>query len=164
MLLKLLNSTANKALQLTSKSGAALAFGSTELNRYVYKQMKKALITILVLLPITSYAKCDGLVEYLINEFPNRVFVENFGFNDSYAVYEPSLKKEASSVSVIKCVNGNFKTEKTFNFKVKRIDHLTFSEKNNRMYVSFVDETEQYGWIESINNNYKFTMFSDPEL
>ena len=29
--------THNKALQLTSKSGALLAFGSTELNRYVYK-------------------------------------------------------------------------------------------------------------------------------
>ena len=28
--------THNKALQLTTKSGALLAFGATELNRYVY--------------------------------------------------------------------------------------------------------------------------------
>ena len=161
------NKKHNKALQLIHKSGAPIVAPlllSTELNRYVYKKMKKALITILCLLPITSYAKCDGLAEYLIKEFPNRVFVENFGFNDSYAIYEPSLNKEASSVSVIKCTNGKFKLEKTFNFKVKRIDHLIFTEKNNSMYVSFVNETEQYGWIESTDNTYKFTMFHDPEL
>jgi hypothetical protein len=104
-------------------------------------------LLLLISISANANAKCDDLLDLLSRNYPNRVFVENFGYDETYAVYEPSLTEEKSEVSIFKCVGNQHLNKAKFSFKVRNIAGLDFSDKYRRLFVYFVYETEQYGWI-----------------
>ena len=123
----------------------------------------KYLIFTFLLCPFTAFAKCNNLTEFLIKEYPNRVLIENYGYDGTYAIFEPSLKEKKSNISIIGCEGSAYKQLKSFSLPVREIDGLEYSNEYEKMFVYFVYETEQYGWI-SKKEDYTFELSHDPEL
>jgi hypothetical protein len=49
-----------------------------------------------------------------------------------------------------------------FKFYADNIENVFFKE--NKIFVTFKDETEQFGWIEWENDKFSFKMFEDPDF
>jgi hypothetical protein len=54
------------------------------------------------------------------------------------------------------------KKEAMFKFYADNIENVFFKE--NKIFVTFKDETEQFGWIEWENDKFSFKMFEDPDF
>ena len=112
---------------------------------------------LLLILPITSMAECEGLVKHLNNEHPNRILTQTYGFTlDRLVVYEKS-KKPHALLSVVECVNNNYQTLNTFEVNEASISDIQFDETAGTVIVVFSIDPENTGYIERVNGLYTYT-------
>ena len=107
--------------------------------------MEKLLFILLLLCPLLTFAKCNNLAEFLVDNYPNRVFVESFGYDGTYAVFEPSLNENKSNVFIFECKGEKYQEVEKIPFLLKELAGLDFSDKDKKLFIYFEYETEQYG-------------------
>ena len=118
----------------------------------------KIIALLILLLPITAYAGCDNLVTHLNKEHPNRILIQTYGYSlDKLVVFEKKNKNSSSSLSVVECVNGAYKTQNIFNLKEKSVADLEFDEMAGAVIVIFSVDPPRTGYIEKVKGKYVFT-------
>lgn len=77
--------------------------------------------------------------------------------------YESPKKGISTFILLLRCdKKKHLKKEAIFNFYADTIDFIYY--KDDKIYVVFKYNTDIFGWISYIDGNYKFEMFSDPEM
>ena len=118
----------------------------------------KIIILFTLILPITTYAGCDNLISYLNKEHPNRIHTQAYGYSiDKLVIFENNNKAPGSSLSVVECINGKYKTISTFKIKAKTIANLEFDEIAGTVIVILSVDPPKTGYIEKKNGKYVFT-------
>ena len=110
------------------------------------------------MLPITVLAECDNLLSYLNKKHPNRILSQNYGYTlEKLVLFEKKSKTTNSSLSVVECVKGKYKTQSTFKINEKSIAGLEFDEVAGTVIIIFSVEPPKTGFIEKKNGKYMLT-------
>lgn len=114
----------------------------------------KIIALIFLFLPFIAHADCDGLIGFLNQEHPGRILGQTFGYTlDRLVVFEKEKSKPGSSISVVECINGKYKTQKIFHFDVNTIADLQFDETEGTVIVIFSIDPPETGYIENVIMN-----------
>jgi len=124
--------------------------------------MSVLFLIMLFIVPFSAHAKCDNLVEFLNKAYPNRILTQSYGYSlDRLVIYEKYEKYEkyenGSSISVVECINKNYKTQKKFSFKEKDVAYLEFDEFEGTIIIMFSADPQKTGYLSKQKNEYLFS-------